>query len=156
MQKIHVFLILLIAGLTMVGAEIFIPGGVLGIFGGLALVAAIMMAFSYSAAAGVYATVGITILLGIVIVLWIRYFPRTSIGRQMTVANDLRESKSAESNIAALAGKTGQATSTLRPAGYAEIEGRRVDVVTDGEMIAAGSAIEVLRVEGNRIIVAAK
>jgi membrane-bound ClpP family serine protease len=33
------------------------------------------------------------------------------------------------------------------------IEGARVDVVSDGEMIEAGTWIQVMRVDGNRIVV---
>ena len=50
-------------------------------------------------------------------------------------------------------GKKGRASSALRPAGIAEIEGERVDVVSDGEMIDAGQFVEVTRVDGNRIVV---
>jgi membrane-bound serine protease (ClpP class) len=41
----------------------------------------------------------------------------------------------------------------LRPAGIAEIDGERIDVVAEGEMIEAGATIVVSRVDGNRIVV---
>jgi membrane-bound serine protease (ClpP class) len=47
----------------------------------------------------------------------------------------------------------GTAASTLRPAGIAHLDGERVDVVSDGELIEAGEPIEVIRVDGNRIVV---
>ena len=50
-------------------------------------------------------------------------------------------------------GKGGTAVSPLRPAGIAEIEGERVDVVSDGEFIEPGEPITVTRVDGNRIVV---
>jgi membrane-bound serine protease (ClpP class) len=50
-------------------------------------------------------------------------------------------------------GKTGIAISPLRPAGIAEFEGARVDVVSDGDFVDAGSTIVVTRVDGNRIVV---
>jgi membrane-bound serine protease (ClpP class) len=50
-------------------------------------------------------------------------------------------------------GKRGTAVSPLRPAGIADLEGERVDVVSEGEYIAAGAPITVIRVEGNRIVV---
>jgi membrane-bound serine protease (ClpP class) len=50
-------------------------------------------------------------------------------------------------------GKQGRAWSPLRPAGIADIEGHRVDVVSEGELIEAGQPIEVIRVDGNRIVV---
>lgn len=51
------------------------------------------------------------------------------------------------------AGQTGVARTDLRPAGTAEFGGERLDVVTSGDLIAKGSPIRVLRVEGNRIVV---
>jgi membrane-bound serine protease (ClpP class) len=45
------------------------------------------------------------------------------------------------------------ALSDLRPAGYARIDGVRVDVVTDGGYIAAGSPIEVIADQGYRRVV---
>ena len=50
-------------------------------------------------------------------------------------------------------GKCGTAASPLRPAGLAYIDGERVDVVSDGEFIDAGAPLEVIRVDGNRIVV---
>ncbi|HZW39719.1 MAG TPA: NfeD family protein [Ignavibacteriaceae bacterium] len=47
----------------------------------------------------------------------------------------------------------GVAISTLRPAGIAEIDGNRLDVVTQGEYIEKGEKIKVIKVEGFRIIV---
>jgi membrane-bound serine protease (ClpP class) len=50
-------------------------------------------------------------------------------------------------------GATGVALTDLRPAGVAEIAGRRVDVVTEGEYLKAGDRIEVLVDEGYRRVV---
>lgn len=54
---------------------------------------------------------------------------------------------------AALTGAVGVALTDLRPAGVAEIDDHRIDVVTEGEYIAAGEPVEVLRDEGYRRIV---
>ena len=52
-------------------------------------------------------------------------------------------------------GQTGRAVTVLRPAGIAEIGGRRLDVVTQGEFIPEGAALRVVTAEGGRIVVAA-
>jgi membrane-bound serine protease (ClpP class) len=52
-----------------------------------------------------------------------------------------------------LRGKSGTAASFLRPAGVASIEGHRVDVLTQGEFIPAGTPVRVVRVEGARVFV---
>jgi membrane-bound ClpP family serine protease len=41
----------------------------------------------------------------------------------------------------------------LRPSGTASINGRRVDVVTEGGLIERGTAVKVVAVEGARIVV---
>jgi membrane-bound serine protease (ClpP class) len=50
-------------------------------------------------------------------------------------------------------GAVGVAITDLRPAGVAEIAGRRVDVVTEGEYLRAGDPVEVLVDEGYRRLV---
>lgn len=62
----------------------------------------------------------------------------------------------AETVRPSLVGHTGTALSDLRPAGIAEVDGHRIDVVTEGDYLAAGSAIEVLRDEGYRRVVRSK
>jgi membrane-bound serine protease (ClpP class) len=52
-----------------------------------------------------------------------------------------------------LVGQQGMALTDLRPAGVARFGDDRVDVVTQGDFIATGSTIQVLRVEGNRVTV---
>lgn len=49
--------------------------------------------------------------------------------------------------------KKGITVTPLRPAGTAKIEGKRVDVVSEGGYIPENNNIEVIKVEGSRIIV---
>ncbi len=50
-------------------------------------------------------------------------------------------------------GKQGKTATDLRPAGVALIDGKRLDVVTDGDYIEANTPIIVTGVTGNQIIV---
>jgi membrane-bound serine protease (ClpP class) len=47
----------------------------------------------------------------------------------------------------------GTALSPLRPAGVASFDGRRTDVVSQGEFIESGEPLEVVRDEGTRVVV---
>jgi membrane-bound serine protease (ClpP class) len=49
--------------------------------------------------------------------------------------------------------KKGISISELRPSGVIEIDGRRVDALSEGVFIPKGSEIKVIRVEGSKIIV---
>ena len=57
------------------------------------------------------------------------------------------------SELVSLVGKSGKALTPLRPAGAAIISGHRVDIVTQGEFVPAETEIEVIFVEGSRVVV---
>lgn len=151
----QLFWILLVSGLVLSGAEIFVPGGIVGSLGVIALAGAIAMGFKVYGQYGWIIAAGIVILGAVAVGLWIKFFPRSAIGRKMTVENDLASAKASDPTLKTLAGKRGVATSDLRPSGYATVEHRRVDVVTEGSMIEKGTAVEVVRVEGSRVVVKA-
>ncbi len=145
-------MILLIAGIVLLGAEVFVPGAILGIMGVLAILGAVVMAFSISATFGFYIAGGVIILSGIGVALWIKLFPRCPIGRKMTLSKDGKDFKAADTRPD-LVGHKGVAQSDLRPAGFAMIDGRRVDVVTDGGMISKGETVVVVKAAGSHVVV---
>jgi len=53
----------------------------------------------------------------------------------------------------AMVGRFGTTATPLRPSGAIEIDGQRLDVVTEGEFLAAGVTVRVLYVQGNRVVV---
>jgi membrane-bound serine protease (ClpP class) len=87
---------------------------------------------------------------------FVRALPSLPFGSRLVLATDMTADRgyvsSPESDRRWL-GKTGSAISPLRPAGIAEFDGTRVDVVSDGDFVEAGSTVEVTRVDGNRIVV---
>ena len=157
-------LILVAAGLVLLGVEIFvIPGfGVAGIVGILAVLAGLTMALvgQGATARAFFGAVGrvsfsMIVAAGAAAVL-LRAMPRTAIGRRLLLDTALTTGSgyaSAPEKDRSWLGRAGRAASPLRPAGIADIDGERVDVVSDGEMIESGAPIVVTRVDGNRIVV---
>jgi membrane-bound serine protease (ClpP class) len=151
-------------GLILLAIEVFLVPG-FGIFGGLGI-AALLGGFGLSlvGAGATWAVilfalgqVLLALLIAIAVALaFLRVVPRLPFGRPLVLETGLP----AESGYASAPeadrhwlGKRGTAASTLRPAGIAHFNHDRVDVVTEGEFIEAGEAIEVIRVDGNRIVV---
>ena len=150
----QIFIILVLAGLLLILFEVIVPGGIIGVFGGLALLAASIVSFSaFGPSGGMIATVGILVLVGAVLAIWIAIFPRTRVGRVLTLSKSTKEYKSTPDEHTELIDKEGIALSTLRPAGLAKIDGHRVDVIADGEYIDEGATVRVIQVEGARIVV---
>jgi membrane-bound ClpP family serine protease len=52
-------------------------------------------------------------------------------------------------------GKEGKSLTILRPAGIADFNGVKLDVVTEGDFISKDTVIKVIKVEGRRIVVRA-
>lgn len=50
-------------------------------------------------------------------------------------------------------GKEGTTLTPLRPAGSVEVNGHRLDVITEGEFIRSGARVRVIKVEGTRVVV---
>ena len=88
------------------------------------------------------------------VTLVVTLFPRTKVGKKLALPTDLKESRADDLALASLAGAEGVADTTLRPAGFATFGDRRVDVVTRGDEIPAGTRVRVVEVEGNRVVVA--
>ncbi|MEI6564233.1 MAG: NfeD family protein [bacterium] len=143
---------LLLAGALLIGAEIFVPGAVAGSIGGFALLGAVIVAFNISVKCGFYILFGVFILVALTIVSWILWFPKSGMGKKMTLSEDGKGFKASDSRQGLL-GKTGMTQSELRPAGYALIDGKRIDVVSEGGIIDKDLPVIVLKVEGSRVVV---
>ncbi len=83
-------------------------------------------------------------------------FFRSGAARKLVLSSQEAASwKSQAEGLESLLGKEGKTLSKLRPAGMAEIEGRRVDVVANNEFLDEGVRVKVRDVEGNRVVVEA-
>ncbi|NKB24698.1 MAG: hypothetical protein GKR87_10065 [Kiritimatiellae bacterium] len=146
--SIQWFIIFIVAGIFLLGAEIFIPGGILGIFGAGALFAAIILGYTtFGGEIGTLVAVAIIFMAAIGLCIWIKFFPQTPIGKRLTLSKNARRFKATD-DLHILRGKEGIAITTLRPSGIATIEGKRVDVVADGSWIEKKTPIRVIAVEG--------
>ena len=151
--------VLIVTGIILIGLEVMvIPGfGVAGLLGIAAIGIALFRIFQDD----FVAVVGWTALFGSVLVgLAIWLLPNLRIASPLMLDTRLGKGGytpgtplASDNPYDHLRGQTGKAASDLRPAGVARILGERVDVVTQGDFVPAGSPIEVMKVEGNRIVV---
>ena len=175
-------IVLFVLGLTFLAIEIFvIPGfGVFGVSGILMLIASLVLAsmtFRGFSSEESLADTGMALgqlavaFAGVLVVgsLMGKYLPKIPLFSSMVLAPPgagegddgvrLRPELdgAAEANsLMGLVGDSGTAATTLRPAGKAQVGDRYVDVVSDGPFIEQGTPIEVVQVEGNRVVVRAK
>jgi membrane-bound serine protease (ClpP class) len=154
---------LVAGGVLLLLLEVFVlPGfGIAGVLGILALLAGLVMALIGAGATGgaalqalfqVMVSAVLAIVLGII---FVRFLGRRSQGRSLVLRTGLAGETTDLSGPArpGLLGQSGQALTPLRPAGIAQIAGQRVDVVSRGDFIEPGEAVEVVEEAGHRVVV---
>lgn len=149
---------ILVVGIVLLAVEVFlIPGfGVAGILGIAAIIVAMIRIFEE----GTLPVLGYTVLFGGVllgVLLWLLPNSRLAAAFRLTarITTPGQGSLQFVTERQDLVGTEGVALSDLRPAGVARFGSDRVDVVSDGDFVNAGSRLIVLRVEGSRITVRA-
>lgn len=150
---------LMILALALSIAEVFLVSfGLLGIAAVASAAVGIVLAFTkYGEVAGFSLLGGSLVVIPTIV--WFAYknLSNTYVGRMLFLQGpDPGENTGAanDPDIDPLVGKTGVTVSQLRPSGVARIDGKRVDVISRGELIDPETDVVVRSVDGNRVVVA--
>lgn len=165
-------LLLFMGGIGLVLVEFFVLPGTLvsGVLGFLCVVAALFLSLQSFGLPGnalqdeVMNYNMTSLLIAVVVVctlalVFSRLIPKIPLFNRMMLdsnpgGDNLSTSATNESKASPLLGKRGSVLTDLRPAGRIEIEGEPYDVVANGGFFKVGTAVQVVDVEGNRIVVA--
>ena len=142
---------LLILGAVLLFLETLLPGMIAGIIGAICLLAAVILGYrDYGYQTGSLILAGVLVGLLIGTWCWLEFFPESRVAKKF-----ISQGSTGELGVARpeLLNGTGTALTQLRPSGTANINGQRVDVVTEGDLIERGTKIKVVAVEGARIVV---
>lgn len=147
---------LILVGLALLAVEVtLIPGfNVIGVLGLLGAGVGVVLAFSTFGVGGGFGTLAATMATagGMLYILidsgaWNRFVLLDSIRRDADADTAEQESRSQ------YIGKTGTALTPLRPGGVADVDGRRIEVETEGAFVASGSSVRVVAMDRRRFIV---
>jgi len=159
--------ILFTAGVILLMLELLvIPGfGVVGVLGIVAIFTSLVLSLigrfdlmTFGDLVNMAISKVIAALIGslIVSIVFFKIFPRTSVGKQviLTTAQEHEEGYVAQKmERRDLLGLIGESLTPLHPSGTVAIDEKRYDVVTEGEFVEKGRQVEVIEVEGMRIVV---
>ena len=148
---IAVFLV----GVLMIIVEILLPTvGLLAGLGVAAMLYSIVLALGGDI--GALAALGIALVIAVgLFLLIVSRLPSSRLWNKIVLQ---KSSRTEEGYVSAaerteLVGKTGEVLTELRPSGTARIDGRPVDVISEGAFIQKGKSIVVLSVNGSRVVV---
>ena len=156
-ETIALIVVLILAAMAMIVVEICTP-----MFGLLALLAvacvawAVYLCYTINGVLGIAATVVVVLGVPAYAIAAVKIIPQTPLGRRLALKRDAAapgEGTPEAGKLSQFVGRTTTAETILRPSGSAEFDGKLVEVVCDGDFIEAGAAVEVRRVDGNRIFV---
>ena len=154
MREFSLPVILQLAGVIIIIAEIFLPSG-----GLLSLVAAGLFGYSLfivfhdiSSMAGTYFVLADLFMIPVLVAVGLKFLARSPATLRETLSSEggvVSQSPDMENFV----GSTGRSVTDLHPGGTAIIDGERLDVVSRGEYIDKDSSLIVIAVTGNQIIV---
>ncbi|MFH1513632.1 MAG: NfeD family protein [Bacillota bacterium] len=148
-----------VVGTALLVIEVFMPGfGIAGISGLiLEVVSIVLMYMNYGPFAALGLTILVLALVGVVISITLRSATKGRLSKSPLVLNKAETASdgyiATQEDMDVFIGKEGVVITTLRPAGMAEIEGVRLNVVSDAEFIPKGTPVRVTSVDGPSVIV---
>ncbi|PID00463.1 MULTISPECIES: nodulation protein NfeD [unclassified Sporosarcina] len=151
-------LLLFLLGVALIIAEFFVAGGIAGIFGVLAIIGSILLAGTNLAFMAVSVLIAIAVaLIGAVVIM--KFFGKKLHLLNKIILMDTMDTESgyvSNKNRNELLQKVATTITPLYPSGVAEVDGERIDVVSEGRYIESGKKVVIVAVEGFRIVVREK
>lgn len=146
-----------LVGFGLLMAEAFMPGfGVAGITGIFLEIITIFIAWAYHGTTFALILTA-AILLVIVLAVWLSYrsIMRGRLSRSNLVLRDeeIPVPEKAADALAVYLNREGTAVSALRPGGTVEIDGKKVNAASAGDLIEKGTRVLVLGTEGDHVVV---
>lgn len=151
LYQIAIFLV----GILCIIVEMLLPTvGLLAGVGVAAMLYSVVLALGGDAPA-LLAMLGSVVIAVVIFALIVKKLPSSKLWNKFVLHD---QSTSRRGFVSAqprteLVGRTGVVTTELRPSGTAEIDGRPVDVVSEGAFLPKGTNVRVVTVEGARVVV---
>lgn len=151
----NAIVLLFAVGLVLLAFEVFVPGGILGIFGGLSLLGGVVLAFTGFGATGGWTALAVALgLVGLMVYLEFGLLPKTALGRRLFLRSAVGgTSQPPLAESAAVVGRGGEALTPLAPTGYVIVDGRRYEAFSQSGLLPKGAPVRVVGLDTFRLIV---
>lgn len=149
-------IILLFAiGIVLVAVEILVPGGLLGLIGGLCLLAGVVAAFNQFGASGGAIASALALFIGAVtIYAEFVILPKTRLAKKFTMSETVAGRSQPEvADRAAVIGREVVAVTKLAPSGVVTLDGRRYEAFSQSGLADVGTRLKVVDADTFRLIV---
>lgn len=149
-MNLTTIILIIIAGLILLLLELIVPGGIVGTIGGIAAIIGIVLMYNHYG--NLYGTIALLVSL-IVCGIGLYFFFRDKTWKRVAL-NDSIDTKLNKDELKNLTiGMQGETITKCLPSGKAKFGDKIVEVHSLSEMIYPNTQIEIIKIEGNKIIV---
>lgn len=151
-------ILLFTIGLLLLALEVIIPGGVLGILGGILLFAGCIFSFINLGTSHGLIAIAITLLAAITLFyIQFKILPNTRLGKRFFLHREITSSSnSLKENTRDLIGKTAKSVTVLSPSGYVMVDGKTFEAVSQSGQIPKDTELEITSANSFQITVKTK
>ena len=147
--------ILFLAGILLLAIEVFVPGMIIGIVGGISILAGVITAFSlYGSSGGMIALACGSVLLGVTLYIEFVILPKSKLARKLSMKATVDgTSQPAVADLASVLDQQGETATPLSPSGYISLQGRRYEAFSQSGYLPKGVSVRVTGLDNFRLIV---
>lgn len=148
-------ILLFAIGILFILVEVIVPGGILGLIGGLLMFGGCVFAFiDFGTGGGLVAMLSGFAIAAILLYFEFKILPRTSIGKRAFLTTEITGVSAAFGVEArAMIGKSGEAITMLSPSGYIRVEGQRYEAFCQSGQVPVGTPLRIIGADNFRLIV---
>jgi membrane-bound ClpP family serine protease len=144
-----------LVGVILLALELVVPGAILGIVGGISMLAGVIAAFTiFGGSGGALATLVALVVLGLAVYLEFIWLPKSRLAKGLSMSTTIEAtSQPPLAKGADVIGREALTQTVLSPSGYVLVDGRRYEAYSQSGHIAAGERLKVVSLDNFRLIV---
>jgi len=154
MEPIWLITFLVALAVGLIAVDFFLPGFILGSVGVVLMLVALVLCHQRYGVNWTAVLFIAEVVIGVAgAYISIRYGPETRTGKKMILGYEQTAQHAGAHPALDLIGQKGTAHTLLRPSGTVTLGDKRLDVIAESGIIERGSAIQVVAIDGDKIIV---
>jgi membrane-bound ClpP family serine protease len=145
---------LFVIGAILLALEVVVPGAILGIIGGIAMLAGVIAAFQqFGFEGGAVAAAAAVTLAAITLYLEFVLLPKSRLAKTFSMSATVDGKSQPAVADRSVIGKRAIAVTPLAPSGVVELDGRRYEAFARSGQVPAGTQLDIIDLDNFRLIV---
>ena len=147
-------ILLFLAGVVLIGSEVFLPGGILEAIGGALMIGGIAVSYTeFGAFIAFFATIVAIASVFLALFFEFKILPRTPMGKQLFMSGTIKDSTTYLKADDDVVGQIGRTVTALGPTGFVLLGSRKLEAASKSGFIEKNEEVRVTGKDNFRITV---